>query len=86
MSAVVAALTNAARRQLRYKQADLNAALIADDEVIQRRAAKSVATYTAKVLCPHTFITHRRLRVHGYDKHAYTCNECKTHILERLEL
>lgn len=94
---LLAELQKDARRRLKYKQDEL-AAAVADAlaaetadayqraQVNVRRKERGIATYTAKVLCPHTFITHKRLRVMGYDKHAYSCNGCKTHILSRVEL
>lgn len=97
MSTLVDAMQKDARRRLKYKQDDLAGAIAnvleaeSDGErhraqVVVRRAEKGVATYTAKVLCPHTYITHKEIRVMGQVKHTYSCNACKTHILSRLPL
>lgn len=86
MSQVIAEFTATIRKELRRKQAALADADVQGDEVVRRRVEKSIANRVAKLLCPHTYITHKRLRVHGFDKHSYQCNACKMHILSATEL
>lgn len=86
MSAVDDLLNRAIRRDLRNAQDKQAQALHRQDEPAQRRAAKSVALYVSKLLCPHSFIEMKRMRVRGRDKFAYKCIACKAYNLSDTKL
>lgn len=81
MSAVDDLLNRAIRRDLRNAQNKQAQAVHWQDEPAQRRAAKSVALYVSKLLCPHTFITSKTMTVHGRLRFSYKCNACKAYNL-----
>jgi len=85
-TAINAAFTHVIRSDLRRHQNNLEDATARNDGVAQRRAEKGIALWTSKLLCPHTYVTHKRLRMNGFDKHAYKCNTCKAYTLSEKEL
>jgi hypothetical protein len=78
--------TRVIRTDLHRHQCNLADATDRHDEVAQRRAEKGIALWTSKLLCPHACVQHKRLRVNGFDKHAYKCIACKAYTLSDKEL
>lgn len=86
MSAVDDLLNKAVRRDLRQAQDKMAEAIKWQCEPSQRRAAKSIALYTSKLFCPHTFVQARSMVVYGKLKFSYKCTVCKAYNLSDTKL
>lgn len=84
MSAIDDLLNKASRRALRRASARMADAI--EGHPAQVQAAKSIALYTSKLLCPHSVIESWTMRVFGQNKFAYKCATCKTQAISATKL